>query len=99
DLGRGEIDTNTQGKPLRETLAANAFAGGASVRALDIPLFICAIDIAAEAERTHENVEAVARRERYLAANEALRSMCQHEGCPLSTTEELHGVVGATLGL
>ena len=52
--------------------------------ALGIPLFICAIDIAAEAERTHENVEAVARRERYLAANEALRSMCQHEGCPLS---------------
>lgn len=52
--------------------------------ALGIPLFICSIDIAAEAERTHENVEAVARRERYLAANEALRSMCQHEGCPLS---------------
>ncbi len=52
--------------------------------ALDIPLFICSIDIAAEAERTRENVEAVARRERYLAANEALRSMCQHEGCPLS---------------
>lgn len=51
---------------------------------LHIPLFICSIDIAAEAERTHENVEAVARRERYLAANEALRSMCQHEGCPLS---------------
>lgn len=51
---------------------------------LRIPLFICSIDIAAEAERTHENVEAVARRERYLAANEALRSMCQHEGCPLS---------------
>ena len=40
---------------------------------LHIPLFICSIDIAAEAERTHENVEAVARRERYLAANEALR--------------------------
>ena len=52
--------------------------------ALDIPLFICAIDIAVEAERTRENVEAVARRERYLAANEALRSLCQHEGCPLS---------------
>lgn len=52
--------------------------------ALGIPLFICSINIAAEAERTHENVEAVARRERYLAANEALRSMCQHEGCPLS---------------
>ena len=52
--------------------------------ALGIPLFICVIDIAAEAQRTRENVEAVARRERYLAANEALRSMCQHEGCPLS---------------
>ena len=51
---------------------------------LHIPLFVCSIDIAAEAARTHENVEAVARRERYLAANEALRSMCQHEGCPLS---------------
>ncbi|MEY8461301.1 tRNA lysidine(34) synthetase TilS [Eggerthellaceae bacterium 24-137] len=51
---------------------------------LGIPLFICSIDIAAEAARSHENVEAVARRERYLAANEALRSMCQHEGCPLS---------------
>ncbi|WP_165171378.1 tRNA lysidine(34) synthetase TilS [Adlercreutzia sp. ZJ242] len=52
--------------------------------ALDIPLFQCEIDIAAEAARTHENVEAVARRERYLAANEALRSMCQHEAYPLA---------------
>ena len=51
---------------------------------LHIPLFICSIDIAAEAARSRENVEAVARRERYLAANEALRSMCQHEGRPLS---------------
>ena len=51
---------------------------------LHIPLFICSIDIAAEAARSRENVEAVARRERYRAANEALRSMCQHEGCPLS---------------
>ena len=43
--------------------------------ALGIPLFMCAIDIAGEAERTHGNVEAVARRERYIAANEALSSM------------------------
>lgn len=56
----------------------------ALAEALDIPLFICSIDIAAEAERSRENVEAVARHERYLAANEALRSMCQHEGRPLS---------------
>lgn len=45
---------------------------------LGIPLFMCTIDIAGEAERTHENVEAVARRERYIAANEALGSMCEH---------------------
>lgn len=51
---------------------------------LDIPLFQCEIDVAAEAQRTHENVEAVARRERYLAANEALRSMCQHEAYPFA---------------
>ena len=35
---------------------------------LDVPLFSCEIDIAGEAQRTGENVEAVARRERYLAA-------------------------------
>ncbi len=45
---------------------------------LGIPLFSCEIDIAREAGRTGENVEAVARRERYLAANEALESLCRH---------------------
>ena len=48
------------------------------------PLFICSIDIAAEAERSRENVEAVARRERTWPPTRALRSMCQHEGRPLS---------------
>lgn len=51
---------------------------------LDIPLFACEIDIAGEAGRSGENVEAVARRERYNAANEALMSMCQHEAIPLA---------------
>ncbi len=51
---------------------------------LGIPLFSCEIDIAREAERTGENVEAVARRERYLAANEALESLCLHAAAPLS---------------
>ena len=51
---------------------------------LDIPLFLCEIDVAAEAKRTGGNVEAVARRERYLAANEALRSLCQHEAAPIA---------------
>lgn len=51
---------------------------------LGIPLFSCEIDIAGEANRTHENVEAVARRERYLAANEALASLCRRASAPLS---------------
>ena len=52
--------------------------------ALHIPLFMCEVDIAKEAQRTGGNVEAIARHERYLAANEALRSMCQHEAFPLA---------------
>lgn len=51
---------------------------------LSIPLFSCDIDIAGEAQRTGENVEAVARRERYLAANEALESLCLHAAAPLA---------------
>ena len=51
---------------------------------LGIPLFSCEIDIAREAGRTGENVEAVARRERYLAANEALESLCRHAAAPLA---------------
>ncbi len=56
----------------------------ALAEALGIPLFACEVDVAGEAQRTGGNVEAVARSERYLAANEALRSMAFHEGCPLS---------------
>lgn len=51
---------------------------------LDIPLFSCTIDIAREAEGTGENVEALGRRERYLAANEALESLCLHAAAPLA---------------
>ncbi|MDR2721688.1 MAG: tRNA lysidine(34) synthetase TilS, partial [Coriobacteriaceae bacterium] len=51
---------------------------------LDIPLFICEIDVPAEVARTGDNEEAVARRERYLAANEALESLCRNEAAPLS---------------
>ena len=42
---------------------------------LGIPLFSCQIDVAGQAQREGGNVEAVARRERYLAANEALASL------------------------
>lgn len=51
---------------------------------LGFPLFCCEINVAGLADASGENVEAVARRERYLAANEALASMCRHEGRPLS---------------
>ena len=51
---------------------------------LGIPLFNCEVDIGGMARREGGNVEAVARRERYLAANEALASLCFHEGYPLS---------------
>lgn len=52
---------------------------------LSIPLFNCEIDIAGEAIRSGANIEALARQERYAAANEALVSMCEHEGYPLSS--------------
>ena len=51
---------------------------------LAFPLFSCKIDVAAEAQREGANVEAVARRERYLAANEALASLCRHASAPLA---------------
>lgn len=52
--------------------------------ALDIPLFICEVDVPGEAKRTGENLEAVARRERYLAADMSLESYCRHKAMPLS---------------
>ncbi len=51
---------------------------------LEIPLFTCRIDIASQAIAEGGNVEAIARRERYLAANEALASLCRHAGSPVS---------------
>ena len=52
--------------------------------ALEFPLFACKIDIAGEARRTKENVEAVARRERYRAAAEALASLARHAALPVA---------------
>ncbi|MCL2889147.1 MAG: tRNA lysidine(34) synthetase TilS, partial [Eggerthellaceae bacterium] len=51
---------------------------------LAIPLFICEIDIPAKVAQTGENEEALARKERYLAANEALESHCLQSSTPLS---------------
>lgn len=62
DLGRGEIDTNTQGKPLRETLAANAFAGGASAREKGEGAAVATALDAASSERDEAAAEASAAR-------------------------------------
>ena len=49
---------------------------------LKIPLFEAEIDIPKIIKETGENLEACARRERYVCANEALSSFCQHLGVP-----------------
>ena len=66
-----------------EDADADARFAGDLAALLNIPFFLCEVDVAGEAARAHDNIEAVARRERYLAAHEALTSMCQHEGYPL----------------
>lgn len=52
---------------------------------LGIKLFKKSVNVAEIAEREHGNVEAVGRRERYLAANAALEKLCANACCP--TTE------------
>lgn len=52
--------------------------------ALDLPFFACEIDVALLARESGGNVEAIGRNERYLAAHEALESLCRHTMVPLS---------------
>lgn len=52
---------------------------------LSIPLFVCNIDVPALVQATGENLEAVARQERYQAAHQALESLCRHVGAPVSS--------------
>lgn len=52
--------------------------------ALDIPFFCCEVDVGLLARETGGNVEAIGRQERYIAAHEALESMCRHEMLPLA---------------
>lgn len=51
---------------------------------LDIPCTSVGIDVRALAEREQGNVEAIARRERYAAAREALAGLCRQEGLPVA---------------
>ena len=45
---------------------------------LDIPLFAAQVDVARLVQEEHGNTEAVARRERYALAVDALKSLCAH---------------------
>lgn len=56
----------------------------ALAEALDIPFFCCEVDIALLAAETGGNVEALGRQERYIAAHEALESLCMHTMLPLA---------------
>ncbi len=51
---------------------------------LEIPFFACEINVAELARYSKGNVEAIGRRERYLAAHEALESLCAHVAVPVS---------------
>lgn len=51
---------------------------------LDIPFFCCEVDIAQLAKETGANIEALGRQERYIAAHEALESLCLHTMLPLA---------------
>lgn len=51
---------------------------------LDIPCFVCEIDVPALVEQTGGNAEAIGRTERYIAAQEALESLCRHTMTPIS---------------
>lgn len=51
---------------------------------LGIPFFACEVNVAALAQESGGNVEAIGRSERYLAAQQALESLCRHEMVPIS---------------
>ena len=51
---------------------------------LDIPFFACEINVAALAQESGGNVEAIGRSERYIAAQQALESLCRHVMVPIS---------------
>ena len=51
---------------------------------LETPLFACDIDVAQLVDAEHGNMEAIARRERYQAAHDALESLCLHSGVPVA---------------
>ena len=56
----------------------------ALAEALDLPFFCCEVDVALLAREAGGNIEAIGRQERYLAAHEALESMCFHNALPLA---------------
>lgn len=51
---------------------------------LKLPCFVCEVDVNMLAQASGSNVEAVGREQRYLAAHQALESLCRKEGLPIS---------------
>ena len=51
---------------------------------LGVPLYTYSIDIAAKVAQSGENLEALARRERYVAAQDALEKLCLRAGLPIT---------------
>lgn len=56
----------------------------ALAQALELPFFCCEVDIALLAREMGGNIEALGRQERYIAAHEALESLCRHVAMPLA---------------
>lgn len=63
---------------------ADARFAACIAHALGMELFARSIDVGAIAAREGANVEAVARRERYQAAHEALGELCRRAGAPIA---------------
>ena len=53
-------------------------------KVLDLPVVVAAVDVGGITQSERGNVEAIARRERYTAAQQALSDLCLREGCPVS---------------
>lgn len=51
--------------------------------ALELPFYLVQVDVGEIARTLGENIEAVARHERYAAAQDALKSLCQQAGTPI----------------
>lgn len=79
-LGVVHVNHNLRGEDAKED---QAFVEQLATT-LDLPIFTYDLDICAQANESGENIEALGRSERYLAAQDALEHLCFNEGLPLA---------------